>query len=168
MKKAGQYRSVPEDELAKLAVFGRDRFVPKGQCIFVEKANSESIVLVVRGEVQGLLHESHSPKPVAFHTFTSGAVVGEAEAIGNVPYSYSLVTSTDCKLLYIHKFTYLSNIPDGVIKAVQMLSPLLLSTRASELRDGYIRLAATGFQYGKAPGMGKFRENALKEQVREN
>jgi hypothetical protein len=30
--------------------------------------------------------------------------LGEAEALTGAPYSYSVVTATDCKLLYIHKF----------------------------------------------------------------
>ena len=46
-----------------------------------------------------------------------------------------------------------------------MLTPLPTSTKASELRDGYLKLQSAGHFFGKDPGMGQFREAMLQRKV---
>jgi CRP-like cAMP-binding protein len=45
-----------------------------------------------------------------FQMVWEGSVVGEAEAVTGSPYRYTMVTETDCQLLYIHRFTCTSRL----------------------------------------------------------
>lgn len=63
----GQYASVEEDALARLAVFGRERWMKRGEVVFVDGASPEYVVMVLQGQlkVRSLLaydihpHETH-------------------------------------------------------------------------------------------------------------
>ena len=100
-----------------------------------------------------------------FHTFWQGCVLGEAETVAGTPYTYTVTTATNCRLLYIHRFIFLSNIPTELVDRLRVLTPLLTSAKASELRDGYLKLQSAGHFFGKDPGMGQFREAMLQRKV---
>lgn len=48
----GQYTNVDEDSLAKLATFGRERWLKRGEVIFVDGASPEHVVLVMQGQLK--------------------------------------------------------------------------------------------------------------------
>eukprot|EP01043_Picozoa_sp_COSAG02_P021252 COSAG02_NODE_1075_length_14754_cov_18.686796_18_plen_145_part_00 len=48
----GQYASVEEDCLAKLALFGRERWTKRGEVIFMDGAHPEYVVLVLQGQLK--------------------------------------------------------------------------------------------------------------------
>lgn len=55
--------------------------------------------------MQGLVAEKGSVRQSTFQMVWEGSVVGEAEVVTGSPYRYTMVTQTDCQLLYIHRFT---------------------------------------------------------------
>ena len=50
--KVSQYAVVEEDQLAKLALFGRERWMKQGEVIFVDGASPEYVVVVMQGQLK--------------------------------------------------------------------------------------------------------------------
>jgi CRP-like cAMP-binding protein len=91
-----------------MAIFGREKYLRAGEVIFMAESEVESVVLVMEGTVKGMLvGESRS----VFNVVHKGHVIGEANVVTGAPASYTMITDSNCKLLYIPRFAYLSNAP---------------------------------------------------------
>jgi hypothetical protein len=48
--------------------------------------------------------DKNSVRQSTFQMAWAGSMVGEAEVLTGSPYRYTMVTHTDCQLLYIHRY----------------------------------------------------------------
>ena len=169
MLMVGQYGHVDEDDLSRLAVFGRERYLEPGEVVFMNGSDPEFVVMVLDGQLKGLAQDPGTMRQKTFQMLWKGSVVGEAEVLTGQPYRYTMVTETACELLYIHRFTYLANVPQAVAIHVRKFASDLTSGDARKMHDAYLELKTTG-RYSKegARASGRFRQLMAKNEAAVN
>ena len=139
LRRVPLFRSVPADDLARLAQVTRERSYPKGSVILFENDPGDALYVVARGLVKVVLI-GEDGREVILSVLEDGDFFGEMALIDDEPRSAHVIAMEESDLLVLRREDFFSIVMQAPATALGLLREMCIPLRRADEKIGNLVL----------------------------